>query len=59
MYTVLGFETVFNKIFEENWKQFCVEISYSLKDIDFYLQISIGKHVYSHRAQIDLTLLSN
>jgi hypothetical protein len=31
MYTVLGFEILFHKIIEENWKQFCIEISYSLK----------------------------
>jgi len=27
MYTVLGFETVFNKLIEEDWKKFSVEIS--------------------------------
>jgi hypothetical protein len=28
MYTVLGFEIVFHKMIEENWKKLCVEISY-------------------------------
>jgi len=27
MYTVLEFAAVFHKLIEENWKQFCVEIS--------------------------------
>jgi hypothetical protein len=29
MYIVLGFEIEFNEIIEENWKTFCVKISYS------------------------------
>ena len=29
MHTVLELEIVFNKIIEENWNKFCVEISYS------------------------------
>jgi hypothetical protein len=30
IYTVLEFEILLHKIIEENWKQYCAEISYSL-----------------------------
>ena len=38
MYTVLGFAAfLFHKLIEENWKKFCVEISYSLTFMWRYL----------------------
>jgi len=36
MYTVLGFEIVFQQIIEENWKKFCVEISFSFQVMLLY-----------------------
>ena len=43
MHTVSGFEIVFHKIIEENWKIFCVEISYSNNIIIIIMFRSIFK----------------
>ncbi len=32
MYIIWKFEIVFHKLINYNWKQFCVEISYSFKE---------------------------
>ena len=42
MHTVLWFKVVFHKIIEENWKNFCVEISYSFFCVFFFTIFSVN-----------------